>query len=143
MIRCLPLVLACLLALLVGHADAQVPPTRGIPISASSGNVAAATATATLPAVANRVTYICGFAATGGGATASAVVNLTITGPANGTMTYTYGAVTGATTPNPPLVVNFTPCVSASAPNTTIVVSMPTLGAGNTNAAIDAWGEQR
>src|SRR6478752_7183298 len=45
----------------------------GTMITASSGNVAAATATATLAAVGNKTTFICGFAATGGGATAAAV----------------------------------------------------------------------
>jgi hypothetical protein len=143
------LVLAIALGLLV-PASAQVPPSTfagsvpGIPITASSGNVAAATATATLAAGgANRLTYICGFAATGGGATAAAVVNLTVTNVVTGTMTFTYGAVLGAGVPNPPLVVLFSPCLQANAANTTIVVSFPSLGTGNTNAAISAWGFQR
>jgi hypothetical protein len=44
---------------------------KHIGISASSGNVAAVTATATLPALAGRFTYLCGFSITSGG---SAVV---------------------------------------------------------------------
>jgi hypothetical protein len=42
---------------------------------------------------AKRFTYFCGFAATSGGATAAAVVNLTITNLVTGTATYIYGAV--------------------------------------------------
>jgi hypothetical protein len=133
----------------VGLACAQVPSiavstTQGIPITASSGNVAAATATATLAAGgASRITYICGFAATAGGATAAATVNLTVTNTVTGTMTYTYGANTGAGVPTAPLVVQFNSCLPANAANTTIVVSMPSLGTGNTNAAVNAWGYQR
>jgi hypothetical protein len=141
----LALNLAFLLSL-SAPALGQVPAgvgTPGIPVSNSSGNVAAATATATLPAVAGKITYICGFAATGGGATAAAVVNLTVTNVVGGTQTYTYGAQLGVGVPDPPLVVQFAPCLSANASNTTIVVSMPSLGAGNTNAAVNAWGYQR
>ncbi len=117
-------------------------PSGATSITASSGNVAAATATATLAAAAAKTTFICGFTATGGGATAAAVVNLTVTNGVSGTMTYTFGAQAGAGVPTPPLVVQFNPCVPANAINTTIVVSMPSLGTGNTNAAVNAWGFQ-
>jgi hypothetical protein len=140
----------CILALLLGlvaPASAQVPPVGtvpGIPISASSGNVAAATATATLAAGGvNRITYICGFAATAGGATAAAVATVTVTNVVTGTMSFTQGANTGVGVPSAALVVPFTPCLPANAANTTIVVSMPSLGAGNTNATVSAWGYQR
>jgi hypothetical protein len=65
--------------------------------------------------IAGKVTYICGFAATGGGATAAAVVNLTVTNIVIGTMTYTFGANTGAGVPSAPLVVPFNPCIPAGA----------------------------
>jgi hypothetical protein len=140
-------VFALALALLADgwHASAQVGPSplSGVPVSNSSGNVAAATATATLPAVANKVTYICGFAATSGGSTAAATVNLTVVGVTGGTMTYSYSTSTGVDAPSAPLVVTFGNCLPATAPNTTIVVSMPTLGAGNAHAAVNAWGFQR
>src|SRR5262245_46332000 len=133
-----------------GYAFAQVPSVvgstvQGIPISASSGNVAAATATATLAANsdARKITYICGFAATAGGATAASTVNLTVMNIVTGTMTYNYGANTGAGVPTAPLVVQFNPCLPATGPSTTIVVSMPSLGTGNTNASVNAWGLQR
>ena len=79
----------------------------------------------------------------GGAAGAAAVVTLTVTNLAGGTMSFTYGANTGAGVPTAPLVVPFSPCLPANAVNTTIVVSMPSLGTGNTNATVSAWGFQR
>lgn len=135
---------ALLLLLLATPALAQTrPPNTGVEITASSGNVAAATATATLAAATGKVTYICGLSITSAGSTGAAVVNPTVANLITGTMTFTYTSVAGATLANVPLVVPFTPCMPASAPNTTIVVSMPTLGAGNTNTTVSAWGYQR
>src|SRR2546428_13039275 len=126
--------------LFASPAVAQVPLAPGVDITASSGNVAAATATATLPAAVGKVTYICGFQATSGGATAAAVVTLTVANIAGGTMSFTYGGNTGAGIPTAPLVVPFNRCIPANPPNTTIAVSIPSLGAGNTNAPVSAWG---
>lgn len=113
------------------------------PITASSGNVAAAVATATLAGAAGQTTYISGFEVTGAGATAGAVVNVTVTGTISGTLTYTYTAATGATVPNQPLIVQFAPPIPASAVNTAIVVSCPSLGAGNTNNTVVAHGYRK
>lgn len=136
---------ALLLVFLSGlSALAQSPlPLQGVQVSNSSGNVAAATATATLPAATGKITYICGFSITSAGSTAAAVVNPTVTSVIGGTMTYTYASVAGATLANQHLTIPFTPCLPATAPNTTVVVSMPTLGAGNTNTTVNAWGYQR
>src|SRR5262249_31577165 len=49
-------------------------------VANSSGNVAAATATATLPAAAGKTTWIEGFDVTAAGATAASIVQMTITG---------------------------------------------------------------
>jgi hypothetical protein len=129
----------------LGTALAQSPPPGpgGIPVTASSGNVAAATATATLAAATGKVSYICGFSITSSGSTGAAVVSPTITNLITGTMTFAYASVAGVTLANQPLIVPFTPCLPANAPNTTIPVSMPSLGAGNTNATVNAWGLQR
>jgi hypothetical protein len=146
---CMKRLLAIAFAIsLAGNAFAQVPRNSGtvpgIPISAASGNVAASTATATLAAGGvNRFTYICGFAAAGGGATAASTVNLTITNIVLGTMTFNFGANAGAGVPTTPLSVQFNPCLPANAANTAIVVSMPSLGTGNTNASVNAWGFRR
>jgi hypothetical protein len=137
------LLLALLLAGLAGSAQAQVPANVGVDITASSGTVAAGTATATLAAATGKITNICGFAITSTGSTGAAVVAPTVTNTVTGTMTFAYASVAGATLSNQPLVVSFSRCIPASAPNTTIVVSMPTLGTGNTNATVNAWGFQR
>ncbi|HEX4828316.1 MAG TPA: hypothetical protein VFV12_08825 [Xanthobacteraceae bacterium] len=134
--------------LLITSAQAQVLnnntayPAGALPIASSSGNVAAATATATLAARAGYLTYICGFEATGGGATAAATVNVTVTNVPGGTMTWNFGVPTGVDAPAVALVKVFNPCMPATAINTSIVVSMPTLGAGNAHAAVNASGYQ-
>lgn len=111
-------------------------------VSASSGNVAAGTATATLPAVVGRTTYIAGFCITGGGATAASVVNATITNITGGTQTYNVAVPAGATLGIAPLFITFDPPLSATAVNTSVVVSIPSLGTGNTNTTVNAWGYQ-
>jgi hypothetical protein len=114
----------------------------GTQITAASGTVAAATATATLAAAAGKNTYICGFLITSTGSTGAAVVAPTVTGVITGTLTLAYATVAGATLSNQPLAVTFTPCIQSSATNTAIAVSLPSLGAGNTNATVNAWGYQ-
>lgn len=111
-------------------------------ITASSGNVAAAIATATLPAVAGKTTYISGLAITGAGATAASVVSPTVTGLAGGTMTFTLPVVAGATLGNNPIIIDFDPDMPSSAVNTAIVLTCPSLGAGNTNSTVSLWGYQ-
>lgn len=109
-------------------------------LTAHSGNAAASTAAATLTGTSTTTVYISGFQCTGGGATLGSVVNVTVTGPLGGTMTYSFAAVAGVLLADAPLIVNFNPAVPASAVNTTIVVSMPSLGTGNTNASCNAQG---
>lgn len=109
----------------------------------ASGNVAAASAVATLAGAAGKTTYITGFEVTGSGATAAAVVLVTVTGLIGGaTATYVLAVVAGATLGNTPLIVQFPKPIPASAENTAIVVTVPTLGAGNTNSAVVAHGYQ-
>lgn len=111
-------------------------------VSSSSGNVAAGTATATLAGAVGKTTYIAGWVFTGGGATAASIVNLTVTGTLGGTQTFSVPVPAGATVGCQPLDQNYSPAIPATATNTPIVVSVPTLGAGNTNAAVTAWGFQ-
>ena len=110
--------------------------------SASSGNVANANAVATLAAVAGKTTFITGFEVTSGGATTAALVTATVAGLLGGTASYTYGASAGALLANTPLMVTFNPPLPASALNTAIVVTLPALGLGNTNATVAAHGYQ-
>jgi len=118
-------------------------PEDAVPITASSGNVANATAAATLTCPTGKTMFISGFTVTGAGATAGAVVNVTITGVTGGTMTFAYTAATGAAVANNPLLFDFPYPIPASAMNTNIVVSCPALGAGNTNNSVVAFGYSR
>lgn len=115
-------------------------PVDATPLASSSGTVAAGAATATLTATVGHKAFICGFAMTSTGSTAAAVVAPTVTGTAGGTQTYAYASVAGVTLANQSLVVTYTPCLAASAASTNIVVTLPSLGAGSTNATTNAWG---
>lgn len=115
-------------------------PTGATYVSAGSGNIANNAAVATLPAVASKTNYLSGFQITGAGATAGAVVSVTVTGLLGGTRTYTYTFATGAAVGNTPLIVYFDPPIPASAINTAIVVSCPASGAGGTNNTCNAQG---
>ena len=121
-------------------SSSVVYPVGSTPITASSGNVAAAVATATMAGAASLTTHITGFQVTGAGATAGAVVSVTVTGTISGTLTYTYVSATGAAVANQSLIVQFNPPIPASAANTAIVVSCPSLGVGNTNNTVVAQG---
>lgn len=112
-------------------------------LSASSGNVAASAATATLTGAANVTTYISGFQVTGGGATAASVIDVTVTGLLGGTATYNIPVPAGATLGINPLIVTFYPPIPASAANTNIVVSAASFGAGNAKATVNAQGFRR
>ncbi len=123
-------------------ATAVVSPALAVqPVkSYSSGNVANASAVATIPAGANQFGYLTGFEITAGGATAGACVNPTITGLVGGTVTYTFCAPTGATAGAAKLDIQFVPPLTGSALNTAIVLTLPALGAGNTNATVVIHG---
>jgi hypothetical protein len=115
-------------------------PVDATPLASSSGTQAAAAATATLAATVGHKTFICGFVMTSTGSTAAAVVAPTVTGTFGGTQTYAYASVAGVTLANQSLVVAYTPCLAASAAGVNIVVTLPSLGAGSTNATTNAWG---
>lgn len=109
-------------------------------VTASSGNVANAVASAAIPAVTGKTAYVTGFDIQGAGATAGLVVNPTLAGVISGTKTYVYAAVAGALVANQGLSVRFNPPIPASAVNTAITASCPALGAGNTNNAVNIYG---
>lgn len=115
-------------------------PVGATPLTASSGNVAAASAVATLAKAAAKTTYITGFEITAGGATGAALVTATVVGTITGTLSYTYAAPAGVTLGAVPLIVQFSTPIPASAVNTDIVVTLPSLGTGNTNATVVAHG---
>jgi hypothetical protein len=120
-----------------GLGNAGYPP--GATPVASSGTGSAAAATATLPGVNGKVTYLCGFYI-GATATAAAAGNATVTGVSGGTLNFEQG--TGAspavsfTSPN---FGNF--CVPASGQNVALVLTTANPGAGGVISA-SAWGFQ-
>lgn len=126
-------------AIVINTAGGGVP-NGATMFTASSGNVANASAAATITATASVLGYCSGFTITGGGATAGVLVNATLAGLLGGTMTFTFGAPTGATVAGTPIIVNFDPPIPASAVNTAIVVTLPALGAGNTHASVTIEG---
>jgi hypothetical protein len=110
------------------------------PLIAGSGNVAAASAAATLTPLATTTAYIAGFEVTGSGATAALPVTVTVAGLLGGTRSYTYNFAAGVLVGNTPLIVAFDPPLPASAINTAIVVTCPSGGSGNTNNTVVAHG---
>lgn len=114
----------------------------GIPVSGSSDNVANAPGVASLSALEEKVTYIAGFEITAGGATAAALVTVTVSGVRNGPLSYTFAAPAGVDVGAAPLIVNYDPPIPATGANVPIVVTLPALGAGNTNATVVARGFQ-
>lgn len=124
-------------------APGTVGPGGATAVSNSSGNVANAAAVATLAAAAGKTTYISGFTITGAGATAAGVVTAALTGLLGGTASFTITAPAGATVGIAPLSVTFNPPLPGSAVNTALVLTLPALGSGNTNASVSAWGYQK
>jgi hypothetical protein len=112
-------------------------------LSSSSANAAAANNN-TLPGAAGATTYVTGFEITGDGATAGAIITVTLTGILGGTATYYITIPAGATTAITPLAVEFSsPGFPASGANTAITLNVPSFGAGNTNAAVTIRGYQQ
>lgn len=116
-------------------------PFGATPLLGYSGNRANATATATLTGAASKTTYITGFEVTAAGATAAAVVNVTVTGLyGSSTLTYVFTFPAGAAVAATPLIVQFPRAIPSNSTNTNIVVTVPAGGAGNAYTAVTAHG---
>jgi hypothetical protein len=115
------------------------------PVAANAAGAAQSNA-ATIAAVAGRLNYLEGFDVSGGGATGAGVIEISVTGLAAGTLKYEMNVLAGVTGPvnaQGGLSVRFPTPQPASAPNTAIVVTAPSFGAGNTNAAVNSYGLQQ
>jgi hypothetical protein len=124
-----------------GPLTVNVAPAAGVTYeSASSGNQANAAATASLAGAVGKSTWVTGFEITAGGATAASLVVATLTGVLGGTQSYVFAVPAGATVGATPLVVEFNPPLPSSAANTAITLTLPALGAGNTNAIVNIHG---
>jgi len=134
---------ALLAALLLStSAIAQVVyPPGAIPITVSASGTTGAVV-ATIPILANKTAYICGFSFNGSNATAAQAGAITITGVIGGTMSFAYPTLAlGATIPAAgPYDEMFMPCVPATSVGVAIAVNGPALGAGATVAITTAWG---
>lgn len=120
----------------------QTYPNGAVQKIASSGNVAAAVASAAIAAdTTGKTSYLEELVIVGTGATAASVVVATVT-DGTWTMSFPIGVVAGVNAQNTPLVLLFDPPLKASAPNTAITASCPSLGAGNTNNAVNVQGFQ-
>lgn len=115
-------------------------PGGAVPVSCATGNVAATTATCTMPATTGKTTYVTGFDITASGATLGLAVTCTLTNTNSGTLSYTFVVTAGALLADNPLIRAFAPPLKATASNTAPVVSCPSLGTGNTNMTINAYG---
>lgn len=106
-----------------------------------SAAVAAASAVATLAAPADgKTNYIEGFRVTGMGATAAGQVSVVVSGLLGGSLTFIQPVPAGAGVALAGLDITFPHPLPASAPDTAIVVTVPSLGAGNLAAACAAYG---
>lgn len=122
-----------------GDSALTSPPGSQQAVSATSGVVANATATATMSAVAGKTNVLDAIQVTGLGATAGTTVTGTITGVQGGTEEFTVAVPAGVATPVN-FELTFPGGLFASGPNTAIVVSVPAFGAGNTNAEVNVQG---
>lgn len=107
---------------------------------ATSGNVANATATATLAANANQKWFLTGFMIDVTGATAASIVSATITGLAGGTITIPVVFPAVVTSDGTRRSVAFSPPIPASTVNTALTLTVPAGGSGNTNASAHLFG---
>lgn len=125
-----------------GSLVSAAPPYSAVqtPLVAGSGNVANASAAATLTGGATTTVYIAGFEVSGSGATAGLPVTVTVAGLLGGSRLYTYTFAVGALLPNQPLIVPFNPPLPASAINTPISVTCPASGTGGTNNTVVVHG---
>jgi hypothetical protein len=116
----------------------------GILTSAAHG--AAQSNVATLaPGVATQLAFLQGFDVTGGGATGASIIEIVVTGLLGGTMWFEMAVVAGAGVQvNPQGGFFFSPPepIPASGLGVSIVITVPSFGAGNTNAAVVAFGFQ-
>lgn len=120
-------------------ADISIP-NGAVSLSSSSGNVANASAVATFAAPPSGTNYVTGFIITAAGATVGLPVVATLAGVVGGTMSFIFAAPAGALLGASPYMVTFPTPLAASGPTTAITLTLPALGAGNTNSAVVMTG---
>jgi len=119
---------------------AEPYPAGATPLNATSGDHGATSNAATLTPGSGKTAYLAGFDVVATGATSAVVVDVTVS---DGTWTLTYPLnvpATSAAVQLAPLIRSFNPPLKASAANTAITVTCPSLGTGNTNCCVNAFG---
>ena len=106
------------------------------PVTATATGTTAATV-ATIPAVASKTAYICGFTITAD-ATALAVGTAVVSGTISGSLSYLQG-IFAVTSGASDLTKSFNPCIPASAANTAIAVTSAAAGTGG-NTIVNVQG---
>ena len=127
----------------MAYRDANGAPIAGTPFGddAAAGATAAAGALApALPAQAGKTNVLTGILVTGSGATGTSIIVITVTGLVGGTMSIEYVVPAGATLVGPTVFLDFGRGIPASGPNVAITLNVPSMGAGNTNAAAHIRG---
>ena len=117
--------------------DSAITPVAGAASGAAQSNAAS------LAATAGKTNFLEGFDITGGGATAASVIEVSVTGLAAGTLKYELNILAGATGPmnaQGGFSVRFPQPLPAAGVNQAITVTVPSFGAGNTNAAVVVYG---
>ena len=109
---------------------------------ALTSTAAAGALTITIPAIPGRTICISSIGVTGSGATGALVVTATLTNANNGavppaavTLNWVIVAPAGVSTSITPLIVTCPSPIQALTTNTSMVFTVPTFGAGNTNVA--------
>jgi hypothetical protein len=125
-----------LLIFLLQAADAQVPHTGSVPPIYITGNATGTTSAVvgTLTAQAGMVTHICGFSVSAIGGSA-AVGPITIAGTVGSSLVYQLASSTAGATASQ----SFSPCIPASAPNTSITVTTTADGSASA-VSVNSFG---
>jgi hypothetical protein len=138
--------IALVVALFINKAWAQmVIPSENAAIRtsvAASGTGTTAAVTATLPATIGRINFLCGVIITVSNANSAGAANATVTGLQASTLNIgvVWNALAG---PIPaPIVIPFSPCQPATAPNVAVVVTSPAVGSGATLNTVKIFGYQ-
>lgn len=120
----------------IGTTGSLPYPVGAIPYTATATGTTGAT-TATLAGAASVTTYICGFSIRAN-ATAAATGNATVTGVITATLNFTQWTAPNASGLGVTEMI-FSPCVPASAANTSVAVVSAAPGTGGV-VSVTAWG---
>lgn len=122
-----------------GLGNAGYPPGATPWFQAATGTTAGTTATQA--GVAGQFTYVCGFFASPGSATAAIVETLTTTGlQANFSANIGAPATAAGATGIPLAAPQLGPCLRSNAANQTVTMVWSALGAGGAGQTINMWG---